>query len=191
MAFTEAEYEALEGWENESEAAERAAVRRLASKPSFKPRPSAGTLNYVTQTQLEAITARLDSKITKLGDSVATIDSKHRSLAAASKKESEEKKKLIEHHGKDLNQKLMMLAILPALTQPTITIPAVKAGAYGLVPLNPPTDIPAQTVSPNSNTLNLMLPALAVAGGGLSTEGDSTSDNNMLMMLALMLALQH
>jgi hypothetical protein len=174
--MAEAEYEVFE-WESESEAAERA-PKRPSPAPSFKLRPAPGTPNAVTQAQLEAALTRVDGKIKTVADGVSTISTRVASLQTASKKEAEERKKGVEGTNKDLNQKLMMLAILPALVQPTFTIPAIPAGGS-----------PAQTVSANSNALNLMLPVLSIAGTGFGTGSDSNSDSNMMMMMALVLAL--
>ena len=176
--MAEAEYEFAE-WESESEAAERA-PRRPSPVPSFKPRPAPGTPNAVTQAQLEAALSRVDGKIKTVADGVSTISTRVASLSVASKKEAEERKKGVEGTGKDLNQKLMMLAILPALVQPTFTVPAIPAGGAA---------VPAQTISPNPNALNLMLPVLSIAGSGFGTSSDGSSDTNMMMMMALVLAL--
>ncbi len=175
--MAESEYEVFE-WESESEAAERA-PKRPSPQPSFKPRPVPGAPSGVTQAQLEAALTRVDGKIKTVADGVSTINSRVASLSTASKKEAEERKKGVEGTNKDLNQKLMMLAILPALVQPSFTIPAIPAGGA-----------PAQTISANSNALNLMLPVLSIAGTGFGGTGtDSGSDNSMMMMMALVLAL--
>src|ERR1700730_1973412 len=178
--MAEAEYEFAE-WESESEAAERA-PRRPSAVPSFKPRPAPGTPNAVTQAQLEAALSRVDGKIKTVADGVSTISTRVASLSVASKKEAEERKKGVEGTGKDLNQKLMMLAILPALVQPTFTVPAIPSPF-------PAAGVPAQTISPNPNALNLMLPVLSIAGSGFGTSSDGGSDTNMMMMMALVLAL--
>lgn len=179
--MAEAEYEVFE-WESESEAAERA-PKRPSPAPSFKSRPAPGTPNAVTQAQLEAALTRVDGKIKTVADGVSTISTRVASLQTASKKEAEERKKGVEGTNKDLNQKLMMLAILPALVQPTFTIPANSIDPVGNLPA---TD---KTISANSNALNLMLPVLSIAGTGFGTGSDSNSDGSMMMMMALVLAL--
>jgi len=191
--------------------AERA-PRRPSSQSSYKPRPSAGAPSGVSQAQLEAALARVDGKIKTVADGVSTISSRVNSLAAASKKEAEERKKTVENTNKDLNSKLMMLAILPALIQPTFTLPGVQIPAGAPLTAATATSIgtsavPAQYIAPagqpqplagasidisaDPNTLNLMLPILAMAGSATGTPGDSSasSDTNMMMMLALVLAL--
>src|SRR5262249_36512046 len=137
--------------------AERA-PRRPSSQPSFRPRPSPGTAPGVTQAQLEAALTRVDGKIKTVADGVSTISSRVATLTTAAKKEADERKKGVEGSNKDLNQKLMMLAILPALVQPSFTITANKLGAG-----TPAADT---KISADSNALNLMLPVLAIAGTG-------------------------
>jgi hypothetical protein len=198
--------------DSEADLSERA-PKRPSSQSSFKPRPAAGTPSGVTQAQLEAALSRVDGKIKTVADGVSTLSSRIGSLTSATKKEIDERKKTVDNTSKDLNSKLMLLAILPSLTQPTYTIPAVQipanatltgAGAATIgttaVPLQYlPSGQPAAAigssvdVSPDSNTLNLLLPLLAVAGSGLGFGTDSTGsggfDNNAMMMLALVLAL--
>ncbi len=188
------------------------APKRPSSQPSFKPRPSPGTPAGVTQAQLEAALTRVDGKIKTVADGVATINSRLASIASATKKEVDERKKNLDNTNKDLNSKLMMLAILPALVQPTFTVPPVQipanavltgatATSIGTTPVNLQYVAPAGQSQPNagssidvpadSNTLNTLLPLLAVAGGGMGFGGDSSSgsDTNTMMMLALVLAL--
>jgi hypothetical protein len=182
------------------------ALKRPSSAPSFKPRPAAGTPSGVTQAQLEAALTRVDGKIKTVADGVSTINSRLASISSATKKEVDERKKTVDNTSKDLNSKLMMLAILPALVKPTYTIPAVQvtspSGGFAASTTYPcqyvaPSGQAANAagasvdVSPDSNTLNLMLPVLMMAGGGMGFGGDSSSgsDNNMMMMLALVIAL--
>jgi hypothetical protein len=195
--------------DSEADYSERA-PKRPSSQPSFKPRPSPGTPAGVTQAQLEAALTRVDGKIKTVADGVATINSRLASIASATKKEVEERKKNLDNTNKDLNSKLMMLAILPALVQPTFTVPAVQipagtplglTGAAAGDIVSPAAAVPLQftgatgtgsiDVSADSNTLNTLLPLLAVAGGGMGFGGDSSSgsDTNTMMMLALVLAL--
>jgi hypothetical protein len=204
-----ADYELdLSELDSEGELSERSAPRKPSSQPSYKPRPVPGTPNGVTQAQLEAALTRVDGKIKTVSDGVSTISSRLSSIASATKKEVDERKKTVDTTSKDLNSKLMMLAILPALVQPTYTIPPVVipagtalpggstaspvslqyASASGQ-PANPVGG--AVDVSPDSNTLNLMLPVLVMAGGGMGLGTDSTgsSDTNTMMMLALVLAM--
>src|SRR5437899_2659036 len=119
MPFSEAEYETVELFESESEAAERAPVRRPSSQPSFRPRPAPGAPNAVTQAQLEAALARVDGKIKTVADGVATINSRATATASLAKKEVTDRKKAEDGLGKDLNQKLQLLALLPLLLQPS------------------------------------------------------------------------
>lgn len=178
---TETEYESFADWEAEleSEAAERARVKKPSSQPSFKQRPSPSTPMYVTQTQLEAALSRVDGKIKTVSDGVSTINSRLTSLSTSLKKEADARKKTTESQGKDLNNKVMMLSILPALVQPTFTIPAIGSGGA-----------PQQTISANPNALGLLLPLLAVVGTGTGDGTSSSSDNSMMfMMLALVLAM--
>lgn len=195
MALSEA-YESLEAWESESESAEaRRPVRRPSSAPSFKPRPSPQqTQNAVTQAQLEAALTRVDGKIKTVSDGVGTVTARVSALSVAQKKEESERKKTTETQGKDLNQKLMMLAILPALIQPSVTTPDITIEKDMLAPNIPPDTrtIKGSTVNASSSTMNLMLPVLAMAGGGFGGSGDSNSggmDSSMFMMLALVLSL--
>jgi hypothetical protein len=190
--------------DSEADLSERA-PKRPSSQSSFKPRPAAGTPSGVTQAQLEAALSRVDGKIKTVADGVSTLSSRIGSLTSATKKEIDERKKTVDTTGKDLNSKLMLLAILPALTQPTYTLPQVQVpiGALGggvpAAPINlqyaPTTGSPSGTfdASADTNTLNLLLPLLAVAGSGFGfgTDGSSMGgfDNNSMMMLALVLAL--
>jgi hypothetical protein len=190
--------------DSEGDFSERA-PKRPSSQPSFKPRPSPGTPAGVTQAQLEAALTRVDGKIKTVADGVSTINSRLASIASATKKEVEERKKNLDNTNKDLNSKLMMLAILPALVQPTYTIPAVQvtspAGGFAASTTYPCQFVTSGVtgvagansvdVSADSNTLNTLLPLLAVAGGGMGFGGDSSSgsDTNTMMMLALVLAL--
>jgi hypothetical protein len=196
--------------DSEGDFSERA-PKKPSSQPSYKPRPTPGMPTGVTQAQLEAALARVDGKIKTVGDGVSTISTRLASIAAATKKEVEERKKTVDTSSKDLNSKLMMLAILPALIQPTYTIPPVVIPAGTSLPgvgtITGSTSVPLQfasasgqpvvapgssvDVSADSNTMNLMLPVLAMAGGGLGfgTDSSGSSDTSTMMMLALVLAL--
>src|ERR1700679_920277 len=110
------------------------APKRPSSQPSFKSRPPSGTPSAVTQAQLEAALSRVDGKIKTVAGGVSTINSRLASIASATKKEVEERKKNLDNTNKDLNSKLMMLAILPALVQPTFTAPAVQIPSGTLIP---------------------------------------------------------
>jgi hypothetical protein len=187
--MAEFEYEMLE-WESEAEAAERAPMRRPSSAPSYKPRPAPGTPNAVTQAQLEAALARVDGKIKTVVTSVSTIHSRLNSIAASSKKEAEERKKGLEGQGKDINQKLQLLALLPLLIQtPSTTLNAAT-------PLKDSAGNPINTISvPDTNTMDSILPLLLVSGlgsysgggGGLGL-GDGSGSDSSMMLLALVLA---
>jgi hypothetical protein len=190
MPLNEAAYEAMEGWESESEAAERA-PRRPSSQPSFKPRPAPNAPNYVTQTQLEAALTRVDGKIKTVSDGVATINTRLTSLSTAFKKEADERKKTVDNSNKDLNQKLQLLAILPLLVKPA----SVTGPQIGGNPLADANNVPIPAVSvPDSNSLNAILPLLLVSGmggsGGLGFGGDTSSggSDSSMMMMALVLA---
>lgn len=180
-------FDAIEGWESESEAAEatRSRVPRPSSQSSFKPRPPA-TASYVTQTQLEAALARVDGKIKTVADGMSSINTKVNSLVSSFKKEADERKKSVDGQSRDINQKLQMLALLPLLVTP----PSVALSANTLGP--GATNLPAVLV-PDTSTMDTLLPLLLVSGmggssGGLSFGGDSSSDSGM-MMLVLALAL--
>lgn len=178
--------ESLEGWESESEWAEargrgRSGPPRPSSQPSFKPRPAPNAPQYVTQSQLEAALTRSDAKIKTVADGVSTINSRLGAVAAATKKEADDRRKTVDTQSKDLNQKLQLMAMLPVLsTSPTATVP--DSGG---------TDI--QVLVPDPSSLNKLLPLLLITGlggaGGLSAGGDSGTDSNSMMMLALVLAL--
>jgi hypothetical protein len=143
---------------------------------------------------------------------VSTLSSRVGSLASATKKEVDERKKTVDNTGKDMNSKLMLLALLPVLTQPTYTIPPVQIPSGANLPgIGGPTTAPVPLqyvpasgqaagvgssvdVSADTNTLNLLLPVLAVSGSGLGFGTDSTGgsggfDNSAMMMLVLVLAL--
>jgi hypothetical protein len=206
-----ADYELdLSELDSEADYAERAAPKRPSAQPSFRQRPAPGAPAGVTQAQLEAALSRVDGKIKTVADGVSTLSSRIGSLTSATKKEIDERKKTVDNTGKDLNSKLMLLSILPALTQPTYTIPPVQipagtslpGGSTGsAIPLQfvPASGQPAVNtgssvdVSADSNTLNLLLPLLAVSGSGLGIGGpDPTGgalDNSSMMMLVLVLAL--
>jgi hypothetical protein len=49
--------------------------------------------------------------------------------------------------------------------------------------------IKGETVTSSTSTLNLMLPVLALSGGGFGGSTDGAGDNSMFMMLAMVLAL--
>jgi hypothetical protein len=190
MALEATEFElSLEGLEGEAEAAERAPIRKPSSQPSFRPRPT-GVSNPVTQMQLEAVTARLDGKMKTVSDSIGAISSRLASIAAITKKETVDRKKAEDSQGRDLNQKLQMLTLLPLLIQsPSKTLNAATA-----LQDSTGANIPAVSV-PDTNQLDALLPLLLVSGlgtsgpGGLNLGGDgsSGSDSN-LMLLALVLA---
>jgi len=204
-----ADYELDLELDSEGELSERSGPKRPSSQPSFKQRPPAGTPSGVTQAQLEAALSRVDGKIKTVADGVSTINSRLGTIANATKKEIDERKKNLDNTNKDLNSKLMMLAILPALVQPTFSVPNVVIPTGTTIlgvggPSTAPTYLPFQgqstaaaagtsfDISADSNMLNLMLPVLAIAGGGLGFGTDSTTggtDNGMMMMLALVLAL--
>jgi hypothetical protein len=175
--------------DSEGELSERAAPKRPSSQPSFKSRPPAGTPSTVTQAQLEAALARVDGKIKTVADGVSTISSRVNSIASASKKEAEERKKGIEGQGKDLNQKLQLLALLPLLVQPPattlVTGNALLPGGKDLT----------QVLTPDQNQLDSLLPLLLVSGlggtsgsGGLGLGGDGSGSDGGLLLLALVLA---
>jgi hypothetical protein len=196
MAIGESAWESLESWESESEAAEaRTPIRRPSSQPSFRPRPAPtppnAPQNFVTQLQLEASLARSDSKTKTVADGVSTIQARVAALAAGSKKEAEERKKTLDTQGKDLNQKLQMLALLPLLVKaPTIQNPLDGAGnALKLPDGTPITEISA----PDNSTLDALLPLLLVTGmggtGGLNFGADGSGDGGSMLMLALVLAM--
>jgi hypothetical protein len=196
MAIGESAWESLESWESESEAAEaRTPIRRPSSQPSFRPRPAPtppnAPQNFVTQLQLEASLARSDSKTKTVADGVSTIQARVAALAAGSKKEAEERKKTLDTQGKDLNQKLQMLALLPLLVKaPTIRNPLDSAGnALQLPDGTPITEISA----PDNSTLDALLPLLLVTGmggtGGLNFGADGSGDGGSMLMLALVLAM--
>lgn len=216
MPGYEWEAEGIES-ESESEAATeaRAPVRRPSGTPSFRPRPvpTQGTQNFVTQTQLEAALTRSDGKIKTVADGVATINARLAAVAVASKKEAEQRKKAVDTTGKDLNQKLQLLALLPLLITPkeikspqavipsgtllggsvvtTGTTPGVTLSSAIPISL---TDASGKTIShisePHRGTLDALLPLLLVTGvgtpgGGLSFGGDGTDSSMMLLALAL------
>jgi hypothetical protein len=172
--------------DSEADFSERA-PKRPSSQPSFKPRPAPGTPGGVTQAQLEAALSRVDGKIKTVADGVSTINSRLASIASATKKEMEERKKGLDGQGKDLNQKLQMLALLPLLVQsPSSTL----SSATPLKDSNGNTITAVST--PDTNTLDTLLPLLLVSGmggtsssGGLSLGGDGSDGGMMLLALAL------
>jgi hypothetical protein len=173
--------------DSEADFSERA-PKRPSSQPSFKPRP-APTPGGVTQAQLEAALSRVDGKIKTVADGVSTINSRLASIASATKKEIEERKKGLDGQGKDLNQKLQMLALLPLLVQtPSSTLKTPLLDSNGN-----PTITAVST--PDTNTLDTLLPLLLVSGlggtsssGGLSLGGDGSDGGMMLLALALAFA---
>jgi len=197
MAYGEG-LESFEGWESESEAAEaRAPIRKPSPQPSFRPRPAPAPpnapQNFVTQLQLEASLARSDGKIKTVADGVTTIQARLAALAAASKKEADERKKSGDTQGKDLNQKLQMLALLPLLVKaPVINGPVDSVG--GKLKDANGADI-TQLSAPDNSTLDALLPLLLVTGmggtGGLNFGGDASGDGGGMMMLALILAMSN
>ena len=182
--------ESIGEWESESEseAAERSrgrpAPRRPSGAPSFRPRPAPNAPQYVTQTQLEAALARADAKIKTVADGVSTISTRVNSVSVAARKEAEERKKALDTQGKDLNQKMQLMAMLPVLTTPTTAGP-VKDAAGNTIP---------SVLVPDSSSLSKLLPLLLVTGmGGAGGFGGGGSDagggDNGMMMMAMILAL--
>jgi hypothetical protein len=179
--------EGIGEWESESESAEaargRGAPRRPSPSPSFKPRPPAGTPQYVTQAQLEAALARSDAKIKTVADGVSTISSRVHATATATRKEAEERKKSIDTQGKDLNQKMQLMAMLPVLmTPPTIEV------------LDKDGTTVDKVLAADDSSLNKLLPLLLISGmggiGGVSGSSDaSAGDGGSMMMLAMVMAL--
>jgi len=191
MAYSEAEYEAMDSFESESEASweARPGPRRPSSAPSFKPRPAPGAPAYVTQTQLQAALVRVDGKIKTISDGVTTVDRRVAALAAAVKKEAEERKKSENTQGKDLNQKVQLLALMPLLLQPTS---GTLAGATVTLPDGTSS---TSVVVPSTNSLNAVLPILLVSGlggsggsGGLGGLLGGDGGDGGLLLLALALA---
>jgi len=202
--MNEAEYEALEGFESESESefAERSRIPRPSQKPSFQRRPSP-TPSYVTQVQLEAALARVDGKVKTVADGVSTINSRLSALAAAAKKEAEERKKEALAQKNDLGGKLQMLALLPLLIKPAINLQTSNLTALGASikdasgTVTQPTATATTTpLATTTDTLTTLLPLLLVGGiggsGGLGGGSGSGSDGgamDMGTMLVLALAL--
>ena len=206
MAFEAAELAELFESESESEAAEaRAPLRKPSSSPSYKSRsPTPSTPSYVTQTQLEAALTRSDGKIKTLTDGVSTLNARIGVLSAAAKKEADQRKKSVDTTGKDVNQKLQMLALLPLLLQPTqvrtpqVVIPALTDSggdtiASFTVPLTDGANnnaVVGHLQQADRSTLDALLPLLLVTGtgspgGGLSLGGDGGDSSLMLLALAL------
>jgi hypothetical protein len=187
-------FEALEGWESESEAAEaaRRPVRKPPSTPSYKPRPSPTAAQYVTQAQLETSLGRVDSKVKIVSDGVGTINAKLASLGTALKKEAEERKKATESQNKDLNQKVQMLSLVPLLLNQSTSSLTLNPGST----LTASDGSTVNTISvPDTNTLDSILPLLLISGlggsgGGFGLGGDSggMGDGSSLMLLAVALA---
>jgi hypothetical protein len=179
-------FEGAGEWESESEAAEaargRTPPRRPSSQPSFKPRPSPAAPQYVTQAQLEAALARSDGKIKTVADGVSTLSARVNATSTAARREAEERKKAVDAQGKDLNQKMQLMAMLPVLITPKTAQVVDTGGATDTVVLS------------DDSSLNKLLPLLLVTGmggiGGYSASGDSSGDStNSMMMMAMVLAL--
>jgi hypothetical protein len=174
-------------WESESEAAEaargRGAPRRPSPQPSFKPRPAAGTPQYVTQAQLEAALARSDAKVKTVADGVSTISARVNAVTSATRKEADERKKALDTTNKDLNQKMQLMAMLPVLITPkTKTVLDIDGVTQD------------EVVVADDSSLNKLLPLLLMTGmgsaGGFGTSGDGSADGgNSMMMMAMVLAL--
>jgi len=174
-------------WESESESAEaargRTPPRRPSGQPSFKPRPSPNAPQYVTQTQLEAALARSDAKIKTVADGVSTISTRVNATATATRREADERKKAIDTQGKDLNQKMQLMAMLPVLLSPkTKNVLDIDGTTVD------------EVVVPDDSSLNKLLPLLLVTGmggmGGFGGSSDSSGDSgSSMMMMALVLAL--
>jgi hypothetical protein len=187
MPFGETEFEVAE-WESESEAAERAPIKKPSPQPSFKPRPVPGTPQGVTQPQLEAALTRVDGKIKTVSDGIGTLSARVNSLATSYKKEADERKKSVEGQGKDVNQKMQLLALLPLLIQqPSVTLKSGNALLPGGGDLT-------SVAVPDPSSLDALLPLLLVSGmgtsgGGLSLGGDSGGGDGGMLLLALALTL--
>lgn len=181
----------------------RSPIRKPSSQSSFKPRPAPGTPNAVTQGQLEAALARVDSKIKTVADGVSTINARLASTASATKKELEKEKKAIDNTGKDLSSKLGLSALLPALLPPRVQLPNVVVptgalgnaggpvylGFQGQQAVPPATGSGPMDLRARPGLLELLLPIFLMTGSG--SGGDSTGgfDNNTMMLLVLVLAL--
>jgi hypothetical protein len=186
-----AEYEFdLSELDAEAESAERAPIKKPSNQPSFKPRPAPGPPVSVTQAQLEAALTRVDGKIKTVADGMTTLSSRVGSLTTAAKKEMDDRKKGIDIQGKDVNQKLQLLALLPMLIQQ----PSSKLSA-GTLKDAKGNDITAIS-TPDDSPLDAILPLLLVSGlggtgsgsGGLSLGGDGSDGGVMLLALALALS---
>jgi hypothetical protein len=195
MAF-ETEFDlSLEGLDEAEEAVRP--VRKPSSQSSFRPRPTGGASNVVTQTQLEAALARVDKKISTVAEGISTINARLASVTNLAKKEVVSRKKAEDSQGKDVQQKMTLLSLLPLLTQPrraegaTVTVAALNTPT----PVNftdhagQPINNARPVIGDRNQQLDTILPLLLVGGMGSvpGSDGSSSSDNT-LMLLALALA---
>jgi len=166
------------------------AVRRrgpsTASGKGLAPTPP--SKNVVTFTDLRTAMDKVGAQIKTNSDAIGAVSTKLAATAASAKKDHEERKKEGETFKKDVNGKVMTLALLPLLMQPpTYTIPANTAGIGNAnpIPLAPP-----QTSMVNALLPLLLVGGLGGSGGGLGGGGDGGMDNTMVLALALMLSQQ-
>ena len=163
-------------------------MRSAPAKSSYQPRP---TTQYVTQTQLQATTTRIDGRITTLSKEttqhVNTLKREQSKQVALLKKEVADRKKETQSLKKDLSQLRDMAAILPLISRPSSQ--ALTADVDGLT-------AGTKVMIDKGDTLSLLLPLLLLGGIGGSGGGslfgggsEGGGDSSGLLMLVLLLGM--
>jgi hypothetical protein len=172
----EFESEGLEELESESES--EAAERRRWPPPSRASgtglyRAPLTTNGFASRVQVAAMAARIGDQLKKNSSAIATVNSRVNTTYSNEKKDRER-----------ISKQIQMLAILPALIPPTsasLTAGTLKDSAGK--------DI-LKVVTPDTSTLNLILP-LALIGfggaGGWGSGSEGTMDSTMMLLLILAL----
>jgi hypothetical protein len=190
--------EAFDEYDESDEFAEARSARARArgrTAPLTRPKTATGqglfnpqrpNTNYVTQTQLQAALARVSEQIKTNSTAITTVNARLTTIsaeqdrqAAALRAEIANRRKEAETVKKDLRQTRELAALLPLLSRPSSV--EIKGG--------PETGLAANTrvLVDKNDSLSMMLPMLLMGGlGGNSADG--SSDNNMMMFLALAMA---
>ncbi len=166
----------------------RGPIRTPQRGGAVPPRPAAG---FATRAELTATANRLDAKIGQvstgikaLDGRVRTLDSEQSKLRSALAAETKKREALIGQ----VNNLQQMSMLMPLLTtQDSVTVKADKLGLTGA---------DRNVVVDTGDSLARALPILMFAGSGGGNTGQSGSsggmfgDNNAMMMVALVMAMQ-
>jgi len=181
--FSEADQEddeAARGWQ-------RRRPKVADGRGLFRQRPQAG---YVSQAQLQSALAKVGGQLRANATAIKDVGGRVSAAAATLKKETADRKKDITTVKSNMNQAQQLAILLPMLMAPKqIKVPDnIMGGITGQT-----TEIPAGTdlLIGTDNPLTSLLPFMFLSGTG---DGSSAgpfggSDNSMIMMLALIMAM--